>query len=278
VSKVAEIDELKMVYQQVIEGCSYSPKGFFIKHLCEIEQIEVTRKRLEFIQQYVEEGIPTEEERLDRLRADGDWTNAKDEDIKAYRQTLSDNERMLASVIPQQQSAIRGIIEDHRKSLIKLLTERKQLVGTTAEELADKDNSYFFAYLSLYKDRPCKQPLFEKWEDFEALEEIQSHKYLEAIDHALESLNERNIRRISALPFFLNGFSYCKEHIFHFLSKPVCQLTNYQVHLFSMGNRNLNILSQAEGAPPEYFDKVKADEIVQWYDTQYSIIIGKRKQ
>ena len=274
----SEADELKMVYQEIIEGCTRSSKGFFIKHLYELEQIELTRKRIEFIQDYVNQGIPSEDDRLTRLKEDGEWSNEKDEDIKAYRQTIADNERMVTQVIAQQQGAIRHAIATNRQQLIALLTERKNLIGTTAEELADRDGSAFLAYLSLHKDRVCMLPLFAAWEEFESLDEETSQKYLDEIDHALGRLNEKNVRRIAALPFFLNSFSYCKDNIQTFLNKPISQLTNYQVHLFSLGSRNLNILAQASGSPPDYFDKVTADAICLWYDQQYSIIIGKRKQ
>lgn len=267
-----------MVYQEIIEGCSYSPKGFFIKHLCEIEQIELTRKRIELVNDYVARGIPTEEERLTRLKEDGEWSDEKENDIVAYRQTLSDNERLIHTIIQQQQAGIRKVIEEHRQSLIKLLIERKTAIGITAEELTQKDSTYFMAYLALYRDRACLKPLFDSWEDFEALEEDKSTDYLQAIDNVLDRMNEQNIRKISVMPFFLNAFSYCKESIHTFLNKPISRLTNYQVHLFSLGSRNLNILSQSEGSPPDYFDKVSVDDILKWYDLQYSIIIGKRKQ
>lgn len=276
--KVNELDELRIIYKEIIEGCSFSHRGsFFIKHLCELEQIEITRKRISFIAKYVDRGIPTEEERLKRIKDDGEWTDAKDADIVAYRQTISDNERMVATIIPQQQGAIKKIIEDHRKELIKLLVERRQTIGTTAEELADKDCTYYTAFLTIYKDGACKQPVFERWEDFEVLEEADSDAYLDSIDETLVRLKEQNIRRISCLPFFLNTFSYSKERVNTFLGKPICQLTNFQVHLFSLGLRNLNILTQAEGSPPEYYEKENVDEIIKWYDLQYSIILTKRK-
>ncbi len=267
-----------MVYQEIIEGCSYSPNGFFIKHLCDLEQIELTRKRIEFVNRYIEAGVPLEEERVKHLKENGDWSNEKDEDIKAYRQTLADNEKSLSNIIPQQQEPIRRMMDQHKKELIALMIERKMLIGTTAEELSDRDSTVFLAYLSLYKDRECKQKLFPNWEDFEALEEDESQKYLRAIDDAIARISEKNVKKIGCLPFFLNAFSYCKDSIHTFIRKPICELTNYQVLLFSAGSRNLNVLSEAEGSPPEYYDKTTADEILKWYDTQYSIIIGKRRK
>lgn len=275
--EIPESDTLKLIYQEIIEGCSYYSKGYFIKHLCELEQIELTRKRIEFVQSYIKAGIPTEDERLAQIKSEGEWSDTKDEDMKAYRQTIADTEKTLLSVIPQQQASIKKILKEHKDTLIKLIIEKKFLLGTTAEDLSERDCTYFFGYLSLYTDRSCKTRLFKSWEEFESLPEQESLSYINSIDTVLAKLTEQNIRKIGSLPFFLNSFSYCREAIHTFLDKPVCELTNYQVHLFSAGSRNLNILSQSEGSPPEYFGKTTADEVLRWYDTQYSIIIGKRK-
>lgn len=275
---IPEIDELKLIYQEIIEGCSYISDGYFVKHLCELEQIELTRKRIEFVQSYIKQGVPTEQERLIYLKENDEWGNQQEEDIKAYRQTIADTEKTLSSVIIQQQQSIKQIIESHKKELIRLLYRRREAIGTTAETLAEQDGTYFLAFLSLYKDRECNSRLFDTWEDFELLDDIDSQKYIRNIDITLERINEKNIKKIGCLPFFLNPFSYCKEAIHTFLNKPIYKLTNYQVHLFSTGSRNLNILAQSEASPPDYFDKVTIDEILKWYDTQYSVIIGKRNK
>jgi len=266
-----------MVYQEIIEGCSRSPKGFFVKHLCELEQIELTRKRQELIKHYITEGIPTEEERLKVLEEEGEWTKEKEGDIIAYRQTIADNEKMLLTVIEQMQPKVKEIIEGHKKSLIALFMEKKIKLGTTAENMTERDMDYFMAYLTIFKDRACKEPMFTAWEEFENMPELKINDYMKAIDDTLIHINELNIRRISCMPFFLNPFSYCKESIHTFLNKPVSQLTNYQVHLFSLGSRNLNLMAHAEGSPPEYQDNVTADDIIKWYDIQYSVLLGKRK-
>lgn len=267
-----------MVYQEIVEGCSYCDKGFFVKHLSDLEQIELTRKRIEFIHRYVNQGIPTESERLKQIMEAGDWTDEKEGDINAYRMTLIDNEKMFSTIIPVQQAAVRRAIDQTRKELMKLLMSRRMAIGTTAEELADRDGSYFLGFLSLYSDRAMTQKMFPTWEDFEVLPESKQEEYQTAIDSVLSRFSELNVRKIAALPFFLNPFSYSKEAIYTFVDKPMCHLTNFQIHLFSLGARNLNILSQAEGSPPEYLDKTPAEELAKWYDLQYSIILGKRKQ
>ena len=107
-----------MVYQEIIEGCSYSPKGFFIKHLCEIEQIELVRKRIEFVDFYIQQGIPLEEERLAIIRNNGEWTDQQEGDISAYKLTITDNEKLIPSLMEAQRPGIRKVIENHKKTLV----------------------------------------------------------------------------------------------------------------------------------------------------------------
>jgi len=277
-AKTSEIEELKFVYSEVVEGCSFFNSQFFVKHLCELEQIELNRKRIEFFYKYIKEGMPTEEERLIQLKASEEWLDEWESDILTYRQIISDNEKLLPTVISVQQPIIQKVIEENRKALIVLLTKRKILIGTTAEELSDRDAMYFLASASIFKDKELKVPMFSVWEEFEKLDEPAQDSYLSNLEKALEKIKESNIRKVSVLPFFLNPFSYCKEAPYTFLDRPVSRMTSYQTHLISLGLRNLNILSQSEGSPPECFDNVSIDDIVKWYDTQYSIIIGKRNR
>ena len=273
----SERDHLKMVYQEIIDGSS-PVKDFFVKHLSDVEFIDVTRKRLALFQKYKDDGIPTEEERLKVLRDSEEWTDQQESDIMAYRLTIADNEKSLISLIPEQQVAIQQLLNEHKQSLRKLLIEKRNLIGATAEECSERDSTAFLTFLSIFKDRECSRPMFSSWTEFEALPEEQIEMYTQAMDEVLGRIHDLTIRTISALPFFLNAFSYTKENVSMFVNRPVSRLTNYQIHLFSLGIRNLNILTQAEGSPPEYFDEVHAEEIIKWYDIQYSMILGKRKQ
>jgi hypothetical protein len=42
--------------------------------------------------------------------------------------------------------------------------------------------------------------------------------------------------------------------------------------------RNLNILNQSKGSPPDLIGDVTLEKIQSWYDQEYSIIQGKRNQ
>ncbi len=274
-SFLSEIEHLKIVYKEIIEGYSFFDKeSIYIKHLNDIEYSEVVAKKLELFEKYSSEGLPSEEEKLQQLYDSEQWTKDQEEQILQYKYIIVDNEKNLKNIIPQQHANIKRIIEDTRKKLQLLSLERSALMGITANEAAERDSSSYVIYLAFYKDKELKEKVFKSFKDIDELETLNEQSKL--IEQTFQRFSDSSIRKISVLPFFLNTFSYSKDKIHTFLGKPLYQLTTYQTILFSLGNRNLNVLSQADGEPPELLDDVKVDDIITWYDQNYSVILGKR--
>lgn len=275
--KLSEIENLKIVYQEIIDGASYfSKESYFIKHLNDLDNITILKKRIEFFEQAVNNGLPTEAAKLKEVVANEEWEAGNEEKILSLRYIISDNEKNLLTLIPQQQAIIKKVLEDKRKELSELLIQRRQALGLTAEDSSEADSYHYITFISLYKDKSCQSPFFESWEEFESVDESEASKHSQNLQTMLSRFNEESIRKISVMPFFLNSFSYCKENIHTFLSKPMFQLTNYQMLLFSMGSRNINILSQANGEPPMLLGDTTPQQVLDWFDQNYSIILGKR--
>jgi hypothetical protein len=273
---LTEIEDLKIIYKEIIDGCSLF-SSFYVKHLTELEHIEIIRKRLEFYQKYTADGVPTESEKLQQLIDSEAWTKDLEEQILELKYIISDNEKNLPKLIPQQQPLIQRVVKEKKEKLNLILTERLELIGATANEFAEKEGFSYYLYLSLYNDKECKDRVFKNFSDLENIETEELSPYIRATETSRKNFSEVNIKRISCLPFFLNSFSYSKENITTFLGKPIAFLTPFQIHLFSLGTRNMNILTQSDGEPPELLDDTKIDDLVLWYDQQYSVILGKQK-
>lgn len=274
---LSEFDSLRLIYQEIIEGCSISKDGtIFLKHLTDIDNIEVLRQRIVFLNYYLSKGIPSESTRLKELIESSEWSLEKEDQILSLRYSISDNEHNLRNIIPQQQASIKYGIEMDKKKLISLLTERHLTFGTTAEEMSNRDSSNFFGFFSAYKDRKLTIPFFKNWEEFDELDNDEHDKFQVLVNENYEKFSDKNIKGLACLPIFLNAFSYCKEDLVSFLNKPIALLSSNQLHLFSLGERNLNILSKTKASPPELLDDIKISDIVSWYDLQYSVILGKR--
>ena len=77
---------------------------------------------------------------------------------------------------------------------------------------------------------------------------------------------------------FLNKLSYSKDDITTFLNKPISHFSHHQSFLFSIGLRNLDTLSHAKGHPPDLSLEAKVKDLIQWYDLQHALNIGKKNQ
>jgi hypothetical protein len=277
VAKKEDIEELRLLYKEIIDGCSYAPSvKIFFKHFNELEQIELIKQKIIFREQYVKAGIPDEASRLAEVIKLDEWTQDQEDRIVTLRLSITDNERNITNIIPQQQPMIRMAIEKDQLELAHLLQERHDTIGMTCENLSQKDINNYVVYVSAYRDSTCKVRVWKSWEEFEEADEQEIEAINQAFNEAFDRLDENKIRQVSVMPFFLNLFTYAKDDVHSFLNKPISQLTQFQLNLFSLAQRNLSILGQCEGHPPETIDVHSISEIIKWYDQQYSVILGKR--
>ncbi len=276
-SVISEIEELKILYKNIIDGCSFDESsGLYVKHLNDLDNSEIAHKKLAVFEKHRKNGLLSEEEKLNQLRDSEQWDKSKDEEIVDLQYLISDNEKNIKNIIPQQHGPILKMIEDAKEKLNKIQFEKSQLLGRTANEFAERDGFNYFIYLSLYKDKECKIRYFDNFDIFDNIEDDEVIKYIGIVESKLSQLSEANVRKISVMGFFLNCFSFAKEHVHTFLSIPVCRMSPYQTLLLSLGGRNLNILSQSDGSPPELIGDTKIDQVLLWFDTQFSILQSKR--
>lgn len=277
--KISEIDELKFIYYEILNGSSFEPKkSLFIKHFSEKENSLLLKKRVQLFNYYCEQGVPHESELLKNSIENGEWSEQKEEKILELKYKVSDNEKNIHNIIPEQRPKIIRAINKDKKELSEMLYEKKQILGRSIEDLIDEDINDFISYLSFYKDEKCKISQFESYEDFEKIEVSEIIKYNKILSAHYNKISEEIIKKISVMPFFLNKFSYSKDRMGDFLGVPLNDLTHNQFQLFSLGIRNLNVLSNVDGEPPDLsLDKTPA-EAVHWYDIQHSILISKRKE
>jgi hypothetical protein len=273
-----ELEELRIIYKEIVDGYSfYEDKGVCVKHLTDLENTEVTKQKRVLYTHYRKD-LPTEEEKLQQLIETEQWSKAQEEEILQYQYIITDNEKNLKNIIPQQHGPILQIIEANKKALNKLLREKRSLMGRTAEEFAERDTFYYMVYLAMYKDTKLKTRCFADFTVMEEMEDDEIKPYVDMLDSTMRKFTEEAIKKIAVLPIFLNPLSYAKDSVYHFLGKPLINVTPFQMNLLSLGTRNLNIMGQSEGEPPALLDDVKINDVVNWYDQQYSIILGKRNR
>lgn len=274
-----EVEFLKIIYQEIIRG--YTPiKNYYVKHFNELDNIDVLRYRINIYNQYIKNGVPSTEIRLKELNDNQEWTKDNEEEILSCKYQISDNEKIIPTIIiPQQQEMIKREVAQTKTKLSRLLAERAQKIGTTAEEFAEQETLNFVIYLSFFKDYSCKISLFNSWEECEStLQEEDINDFSVLLDESLSKFTNENLRKIAVLPFFINIFSHSKDTLHTFLNKSISELTMFQSALFRDVSRNITVLRNSTVQPPELLDDIKVDDIVLWYDKQYQLLISKREE
>jgi len=276
---ISEIDELKLIYYEIIRGSSFEPGlCLYVKHFSELESFLLLRKRIELFRFYSKEGVPHELELLKNALATEEWSEEKENKILELKYRISDNEKNIHNIIVQQQGFIQRMIDNAKKELNEILRDRKGILGRSIEDLIDEDVEDYLSYISFFKDERCTIPFLLTYEEFEKLEPQEINKFNIGLGNTYARFSEENIKKIACLPFFLNKFSYSKERIDGFLGKSVNSLTNNQTSLFSLGVRNLNVLSHAKGSPPDISLEAKPLDVLKWYDIQHSLILTKQNE
>lgn len=274
---ISEIDDLKIIYSEILDGYSYdSNLNLYIKHFAEKDSSLILRKREYLFHFYISEGVPHESELLKSAIENGEWSAEKEERILELKYHVSDNEKNIHNIIPEQRAGIEKIIEETKVNLADMLFDRKQILGRSVEDLVDDDVNDYVLFLSYYKNPECTQHLEKDYDTFQTWESPQLNELNARLGYHYKRFSEEKVKGIACLPLFLNKFEYSKEDVSTFLGKPVIELTHNQNYLFFFGIRNLNILANSKNGPPDLQLDAKVSDVIKWYDLQHSINLGKK--
>ena len=272
-----ELENLKTIYSEIVLGYSYIDElDIYIKHLSELDNIYLNKIKKNTLNKLIKDGIPSYKDRLKTIIENGEWSEKEEDQIISLKFQISDNQKNINTIIAQQRPVIEKVISDKKNELTELLFKKRNTLNGTAEDFAEQEHINYLCYFSIFKNKELTEKPFKDFEQFENLDESLLNCYLNKTDQCLTKFNETNIKKIAAMGFFINLFSYVKEDISKFLGIPISRWTDLQFLLFSLGNRNLNVLSQCEGEPPIIQSDDDISKCVDWFDQQYSIICGKR--
>ena len=274
---ISELDELKLIYFEILDGNSFDSKvNFYIKHFSDRDSSLVLKKREELFYYYLSEGVPHELDLLKRAIDNGEWSQDQEDNILSLKYQISDNESNIHNIIPQQRGGIEAAIQRTREQLAEASFERKQILGRSIEDLVDEDGNDYVIYISFFKDKELTKHIEPTYEDFQAYESEKINALNTALGFHYKRISEEKLKGVSCLPMFLNKLNFSKDNVSSFLGKPIINFTHNQHYIFSFGLRNLNIINNAKGNPPDLNLDAKMHDVVKWYDLQHSINIGKR--
>ena len=265
-----EIHFIRKIYRDVLNGYSlfnFKNKNIYFKHLRELDFGKCNEIYVENFRKAKAQGLLTIEDKLKILISNGDWSNEKNENILSLTRELDNLTQTRSKLIIRSQiEEFDKKIEIILKDLQALESERKTLLGLTAEGFAEKKSNEYVLYLSLYNDETLSRKLFESEEEFEEADVDTLASYFYLYKDLVTELSEINLKKIAACPFFLNYFFLCSSNPFFYYGRSIVDLTKYQLDLFILGKCYENVLTKTGKNPPEYLKTL--DEIVDWYNNK----------
>lgn len=269
----------------------YKNDKAYIKHTCHHDQVDLDVVYDKYYQSALSRDIPTQEERLNFLiQEENSWSKEEEQKLKElseFTQSLiqAKSRLFLKKQIDEQNERI----EANQKEYAKLLSQKTALIGVTCESYAERKVNEFYILNSFYKDKKFEEPLIssEQYNDF-SNEDVNRLVVLYNLE--TKPLNDENIKKTALEPFFQQYVSLCSDNIYSFYGIPVCDLTFFQINLYTYGCVFLNILNEHKNIPEDIkkdpnklLDYAKANESAKkikekMADKDGSSIVGGTKE
>ncbi len=259
--------EFRKVYADIINGYTLvesEGQNLYIRHLNESDIGYISSKYKLFFSEAEDRGLLTLNKKLELLKEQGIWAE-EEEEYKKIKEELSRNtESKKKLLIRSQVDAISKLIEDQEKDLQSIESKRSEAIDLTCEKYADRKSNEEIVNLCLYKDSQLKEKFFSP-QQYKEMDQAELYACIFLYNNSLSSFNSKFIKQLAAMPFFINSFLISNDDPMIFFGKPITELTNYQIDLFSTGKFYKSVMS-SKGNPPEeaYEDPQK---LVEWYDS-----------
>ena len=269
--------EFRKIYADVINGYSLiesEGENLYIRHLNESDIGFISSKYKLYFLEAEEKGLLSEELKLKLLKEQGIWSEEEDKYLKAKEELSRNIENKKNLLIKSQVQAISEIIKQQEKDFNSLQNRRSEAIDLTCEKYADRRSNEEIVNLCLYKDPRLKEKFFAK-KEYEEMDQTELYAYIFLYNNSLSNFHSEYIKQIAAMPFFINSFLISNDDPMIFFGKPVVELTNYQIDLFSTGKFYKSIMSSRGNPPEEYYEN--PEKLVEWYESSKSVEAIKKQ-
>ena len=254
---MASTANYRRAFRDIVRGFSTSELNgelVYIKHLSPHDQVEL-EDLTEFYKNEAESrGLPTNEDMLELLREQGDWTEADENEIKkieSFIETLqtAKSKLILKSAMDNQDR----IINKERERLALKKRERADLIGRTCEVYADDRTHDFYILKSFFKDAGVSNPLWSN-DEYDELTRDEIAKVVYAYNNSFEFFSEESIQHLVLTDFYQPYLGFADDSM-QFYGLPFCQLTYNQIRMIVYTRIFKSIYENNQNIP----DKIKND-------------------
>ena len=260
-----ELGTLRYLYKDVINGYSkIDDQNIYISHLKERNIGEIEERKQKLVEEAKSKGLKDEEGKIELLISEQLWSKEKEEDIQSLKKDIIQlYETKKKLILGRQIRQINKQIKFKEKTYNELVKERSQEVGFTAENYAEKRVNEELVYKTFFKDKKLEEPFFSE-EDFEDLTNGDLDTYTMLYTAVNSQFSDGILKKVSVCPFFLNSFFICENNPNLFYGKPVVDLTNYQIDVFSYGRYYKSIMQDCKPAPSDL--NGKPQKLIEYYE------------
>ena len=227
---------------------SFQGKDIYIKHLSLKDQRYLHKYYDKYVKIALDKGLESEEDRIKAVMEDGMWSSEEDTQISTLR-FETDNLKKTQKVLPlrSQREKLEEDIDAKLSELSDLEGRRREVIGKTAEDYANRRSNDEILRFLLFKDQELTEHLYTD-DQFGDLEVWEVAKLTLLQNSIQERLSDEKIQEAVLRPFFAMYLSFC-ENSYAFYEKPITQLTIYQLRVILFGRMFYNIFQYTEDIP-----------------------------
>ena len=239
------MDHLRKAFRDIAVGYTHGvflARSGYVKHLSYADQISFDSVREEFIQTAKSNGILTNDERVAQMKAQGEWSDAKEKEITDCRMMIEGiQEGKKANMkMPSLVKRYNDQLKEQEKAMAQKLSVKNRLIGLTCESYADREVNDHFIFSNLFSDKSMETPLFSEVE-FQYMNDDSMGELIDNYNTAMEGCSAQNIKKLAMQAFFQEYFGLVGENLSQFFGRPICNLTFMQVKLLAYGRHFSNI-------------------------------------
>ena len=157
---------LRKVLAELVRGYSLASlegRTAYVKHFGNEDQYDLEAFHDGVFANARDRGLPTEEESMELLRAEGIWSEEDESEYStadSYISNLEETRKNL--IIPSQINEISKDIDEAQQKLDVLNVKKKSLLTDTCESYAKNKSNDYSIYLSFYSNPKCDKKFFKK--------------------------------------------------------------------------------------------------------------------
>ena len=245
----------RKAFRDIVRGYSaveYLGRLVYIKHLTPHDQVELEDITAVYHNNAKERGLPTEQDMLELLEREGDWTKEDEiflEKTKDYIENMTLAKKKI--VIKSAQDHQQKLIDSETLKVEKKNKEKQDLIGNTCEKYAQQRTHDFYILRSFYSSPCLGTPLYSE-DEYDELTQPQVAVLVNTYNDVFKSFGEEGIQYLILEEFYSPYLSFAEDSM-QFYGKPFCELTYNQIRMIVYTRIFKNIFDNNTNIP----DKIR---------------------